>query len=248
MQGYVHSRTCLMAYLAAALDDPDARPCGKCAVCVGRPLLPPNPEGATLLAAQRFLRRSEMPLSARKLFPAGGLPAYRWRGGAIPDNLKTEEGRILARWGEVGLGNLVRNGKQAGAFAADLVAASAELVRERWPASAGVRWVTCVPSLRHPDLVPGFAARLAQSLNLPFHPVVKKVRESNPQKGMENTAHQCSNLDGVFAVEGEAREGPVLLVDDVTDSGWTIAVIAALLRQAGSGPVFPLALASAASE
>jgi len=38
---------------------------------------------------------------------------------------------------------------------------------------------------------------------------------------------------------------PVLLVDDVTDSGWTLAVIATLLRRAGSGPVFPLALANA---
>jgi ATP-dependent DNA helicase RecQ len=38
----------------------------------------------------------------------------------------------------------------------------------------------------------------------------------------------------------------VLLVDDVVDSGWTLTVLAALLRQAGSGPVLPLALASTA--
>jgi ATP-dependent DNA helicase RecQ len=37
-------------------------------------------------------------------------------------------------------------------------------------------------------------------------------------------------------------------VDDVTDSGWTLSVVAALLRQAGSGAVFPLALASASGE
>lgn len=36
------------------------------------------------------------------------------------------------------------------------------------------------------------------------------------------------------------------LVDDVVDSGWTMTVLAALLQQAGSGPVFPLALASTA--
>ena len=35
----------------------------------------------------------------------------------------------------------------------------------------------------------------------------------------------------------------VLLVDDMVDSGWTFTVCAALLRQAGSGPVFPVALA-----
>jgi ATP-dependent DNA helicase RecQ len=37
--------------------------------------------------------------------------------------------------------------------------------------------------------------------------------------------------------------GPVLLLDDVIDSGWTPTVGAALLRQAGAGPVFPGALA-----
>lgn len=248
MSDYMSSRTCLMAFLASALDDPDAKGCGKCAVCVGRPLLPTRPAAATLAEAQRFLRRSEMPLAPKKRFPQGGLPSYGWRGGDIPVPLVAEPGRVIARWGEIGLGELVRNGKKAGDFPADLVTASAELVRERWPGVSAVRWVTCVPSLRHPLLVASFAAKLAQSLKLPFHPVVKKIRETNPQKGMENTAHQCRNLDGVFAIEGDLPDGAVLLVDDVTDSGWTIAVIAALLRQAGSGPVFPIALASAAAE
>jgi ATP-dependent DNA helicase RecQ len=38
--------------------------------------------------------------------------------------------------------------------------------------------------------------------------------------------------------------GPVLLIDDVVDSGWTMTVIAALLRRAGSGAVWPVALAT----
>ncbi len=248
MQAYMTSSSCYMAFLAGALDDRDARPCGKCAACLGRPLLSVRPDAATLAEAQRFLKRSEMPLTPKKRFPQGGLPGYGWRGGVIPPNLVAEPGRVLARWGEIGLGDFVRNGKQAGDFPADLVTASAELVRERWPEVSVIRWVTCVPSLRHPLLVASFAAKLAQSLKLPFHPVVQKTRETDPQKGMENTAHQCRNLDGAFAIKGDVPQGPVLLVDDVTDSGWTIAVIAALLRQAGSGPVFPLALASAASE
>jgi ATP-dependent DNA helicase RecQ len=248
MRAYISSRTCLMAFLASALDDPDAKPCGKCAVCVGQPLLPARPAAATLAEAQRFLRRSEMPLTPRKRFPHAGLPDYGWRGGPIPDALIAEPGRVLARWGEIGLGELIRNGKQAGNFPVDLVTASTELVRERWPEASAVRWVACIPSLRHPLLVASFAAELAQSLKLPFHPVVAKIRETDPQKSMENTAHQCENLDGVFAVQGQVPDRPVLLIDDVTDSGWTMAIVAGLLRQAGSGPVFPLALASAASE
>lgn len=40
-----------------------------------------------------------------------------------------------------------------------------------------------------------------------------------------------------------AAEGPVLLVDDRSDTGWTLAVAARLLRRAGAGAVFPLVLA-----
>lgn len=142
----------------------------------------------------------------------------------------------------------MRTGKQGGRFDDDLVAATAELVKERWVPASGAKWVTCVPSRRHPDLVPDFAARLAKALGLPFRPVVRKVRETEPQKGMQNTAHQCSNLDGAFEIDDGVSGEPVLLVDDVTDSGWTLAVIAALLKQAGTGAVYPLALASASSE
>ena len=36
----------------------------------------------------------------------------------------------------------------------------------------------------------------------------------------------------------------MLLVDDIVDSRWTFTVIAALLRDAGAGRVFPIALAA----
>lgn len=65
-----------------------------------------------------------------------------------------------------------------------------------------------------------------------------------PQKDQQNRYHQCRNLDGVFEVSQPVKPEPVLLVDDVVDSGWTFTVLAALLLQAGSGPVFPVALAS----
>lgn len=64
------------------------------------------------------------------------------------------------------------------------------------------------------------------------------------QKLQQNRYHQCRNLDGVFSVDRGILAGPVLLVDDVVDSGWTMTVVAALLRQAGSGPVWPVALAT----
>jgi ATP-dependent DNA helicase RecQ len=107
-------------------------------------------------------------------------------------------------------------------------------------------WVTCIPSLRDPELVPDFAQRLAKALGLRFQSVVVKMRPTEEQKSMENRYHQCHNLDGAFAVEAGCAEikGPVLLVDDVFDSGWTMTLATAILRQAGCGPVYPLALAT----
>jgi ATP-dependent DNA helicase RecQ len=104
--------------------------------------------------------------------------------------------------------------------------------------------VTCIPSRNHPTLVPDFARRLAVRLRLPFVPVVSKCRDNEPQKFQQNRYHQCHNLDGAFAMANAVPSGPVLLVDDMVDSTWTLTVVAALLRQAGSGPVWPTALAT----
>ena len=50
----------------------------------------------------------------------------------------------------------------------------------------------------------------------------------------------------VAELAGRARDAPILLVDDYTDSGWTMAVVARLLRRAGSGPVHPFVLGTVA--
>ena len=152
---------------------------------------------------------------------------------------------MLAIWGDAGWGELVRTGKYSTAACFDdrLVAAVVEMIRE-WNPQPQPAWVTCVPSLNHTTLVPEFAGRLARTLNLPFHPVLHKAHKTSPQKEMQNSFQQAHNLDGAFTVKpaGELSK-PVLLLDDMVDSGWTFTVCAALLRQAGSGPVFPVALA-----
>lgn len=250
MQAYIEGRQCLMQFLAAALDDPQAQPCGKCAVCQGAPVVSPIISDVRLIKAQRFVRQSEMLLDLKKQWDISALPMYSgkfsWSKANIPQNLRGEAGRILSRWGEPVWGERVAKGKAEGRFADDLVAASAELIQTRWVMESPPAWVTCIPSTRHPDLVPDFAMRLATSLGIPFRSALTKTRHTEEQKGMENRFHQCRNLDGAFAVQASGPElvGPVLLVDDVFDSGWTLTLAVALLRQAGSGPVYPFALAT----
>lgn len=139
---------------------------------------------------------------------------------------------------------MIAEDKHAGRFRDELVEAAAEMIRERWRPTPPPAWITCVPSNRHPDLVPAFARHLASRLRLPFVAALSKVLDNEQQKRQENSYRRCRNLDGVFAVEPQLPPGPVLLVDDIVDSAWTLTVIAALLRQAGSGPVWPIALAT----
>ena len=63
-------------------------------------------------------------------------------------------------------------------------------------------------------------------------------------RGINRCITLCRNLDGAFSVTQLYQGQPVLLVDDIVDSGWTLTVVAALLQQAGSGVVYPVALAS----
>lgn len=119
----------------------------------------------------------------------------------------------------------------------------ATMILERWHPNPMPQWVCCVPSRNHPELVPQFARKLALRLELPFIDAVSKVKNNQPQKG--------SRTDSISVVIWMVRlpslnrsEYPMLLVDDIVDSGWTLTVIAALLKQAGSGDVYPVALAS----
>ena len=193
--------------------------------------------------AEVFLRRTGLVLEPRKKWPTGGLPQSNVKG-AIAEDLRAQPGRILCRWGGAGWGREVRIGKyRDGKFSDDLVSASAAMVHT-WNPQPAPLWVTCVPSLRHPDLVPDFARRLATALGLPFHPVLHKSAARPEQKTMANSNQQARNVDGSLDISGVVGNDPVLLVDDMVDSRWTLTLAAYLLTSHGSGPVYPLALAS----
>jgi len=243
MLDYMNSRECLMTFLARELDDPQPTPCGKCAVCLGRPLLPETYSLNRVNQAIQYLRRSDQIIEPRKQWASKALPSYGF-SGKICDNLRAEPGRALSLWGDAGWGELVKQGKYDNHdFDDALVQGAFEMIR-RWHPQPFPTWVTYVPSLHHPQLVPNFAQRLANQLQLPFQPIVQKVRQTQPQKQMGNSYQQAHNLDGVFEVNPwQGMKGAVFLIDDMVDSRWTFTVIAALLRRAGSGQVFPLALA-----
>ncbi len=236
MQRYVDLDSGHMEFLIRALDgeldesgDPGA------AAASAAPPLPTKPGEAAVREAVAFLKGSFAVIEPRKKGPRK----------LIQPEHRAEVGRALCHWNDAGWGRLVRHGKvESGRFADDLVEACVGLV-EGWQPDPRPEWVTCLPSLRHPGLVPDFAERLAGLLGLPFRPILVKTEDRPAQKTLENSRLQAANVWGSLALDDTPPAAPVLLVDDIVDSRWTFTVAAWLLRREGSGEAWPLALAQA---
>ena len=237
MQEYVKLKSGHMEFLIRALDGIPGQ--------VSTPLLPDletHPDPVLVQQAISFLRATSLDIEARKMWPSGGLPRYRVKG-KIPIEHQFQTGKALCVWGDSGWGQLVRQGKyKDGRFADELVEACASMIRG-WNPKPLPTWITCVPSLRHPKLVPDFSQRLANKLNLPFRVALKKTDDRPEQKTMANSTQQARNIDGAFALdEQQVLTGSVLLIDDMVDSRWTFTVVSWLLLTHGIDNVFPVAL------
>ena len=238
MQEYVDLPAGHMAYLIRALDGEP----GDCR-SPDLPDLPATVDQLLVREAIAFLRRTSLSIDPRRQWPLDTMPLYGLKGN-ISRELQAEQGKTLCTWGDAGWGDLVRQGKcQDHHVVEDLVVACTSLIQE-WNPQPAPTWVTCIPSLRDPALVPEFAERLAQRLGLPFQAVIRRTIDRPPQQTMRNSMQQAHNLDGSFELTATLPEGPVLLVDDTVDSRWTMTVAAWLLRSHGSGEVYPMALAT----
>lgn len=226
-----------MKFLIGALDgDPSL---------VTRPALPQLPttvDTDLVKAAVAFLRRTSLPIEPRKKWPDGGMPLYDIKGLIAPA-YRAESGKALCVWGDAGWGRVVRDNRYQDSYFSDqLVQACVEMISQ-WQPEPAPEWVTAIPSLKHPEIVPNFAKRLADALDLPFYEVLMKTEDRPEQKSMANSSQQARNLDGSMAlVDQPMPSGPVLLVDDIVNSRWTLTVAAWLLRMGGSGEVWPVAL------
>src|SRR5215218_8823005 len=240
MLQYLTTDGCLMAFLRRQLDDPDAAPCGRCQRCTGHS--PPATVRAELVAAAvRFLRDQDVTLPPRRQWPAGAPVTIR----TIPEPQWAEPGRALGEATDAGWGPLLAElltGDQP--LPHPVVDGLARLLG-RWGWEQPPTWVTFVPSRTRPTLVGDLADQAARLLEVPMHPVLQRVRpDTRPQAELANSFHQYHNAHDAFAITGIVPDGPVLLVDDVRGSGWTLTTVARLLRDAGAGPIHPLALLS----
>jgi ATP-dependent DNA helicase RecQ len=243
MQTYLDNEGCLMAFLQKTLNDPHPNPCGICANCTKRGFSPHvNPQ--IVSEAAKYLKDESIEILPRRRWPQGCMPpGSGWRISAEHQN---KIGRVLTHYNDGLWGQLVREGKYIhGHFSDELVGASAKLIASIWQPKPFPTWVTAIPSQRHSNLVPDFACALAKALQIPYLNVFERVKAPPEQKGMSNSFYQARNVLSSLKLKGTINPGPVLLVDDIVDSRWTLTVAGYLLLINESGPVFPFTLAQA---
>jgi ATP-dependent DNA helicase RecQ len=246
MRDYVETGDCRMLFLRRQLDDPQvvdgsATPCGRCDRCTGRGL-PEQLSAASLEAASAALGRPGVEVEPRKMWPTG----LEGVSGRIPAGQQAAGGRALGRLSDVGWGTRLRD-----VFAGPDAAVPEDVVRAVVAVLAGWGWearptgVVALPSRSRPRLVGSLAERIATVGRLPLLGTLDQVRDTPSGAGRSNSAQRLRAVRGAFAVPpGLVLDGgPVLLVDDRTDSGWTLTEAARVLREAGAGAVLPLVLA-----
>jgi ATP-dependent DNA helicase RecQ len=238
---YLSTTGCRMEFLLRQLDDPHASPCGRCDNCTGeRPSAEVSATAAT--AARERLLRPGVDVSPRKQWPTGmsaiGVPL----SGKIAAGDSAESGRALGRLTDIGWGNRLRTlftGEHDQEIPDDVFAACVKVLGA-WGWSERPVGVVTVGSRRHPALVGSFGRRIAEIGRLPLLGEVW-VGEATHRA---NSAQRLAGLwHGVQAPDLSTVDGPVLLVDDQIDTGWTMTVAARALRKAGARAVLPFALA-----
>lgn len=241
MTRYARTTTCRMEFLVQSLNDSLHVPCGVCDNCHSESTFAAI-NASLLLRAQNYVDAQFGVIEPRK------------QDGArqkIPEDERLEEGRYLCRWADQGFGQLVLHGKQRDRHFDDSLVIALSKMLHTWSPLPAPTVVSFVPSATQPQLVTDFAQRVASLMGLPFINGIERIRLGQPQKTMQNSAHQEANVKGAFAIRTDAMEflqnQVILLIDDVVDSRWTMTEIGRVLRRGGCAAVIPVALASSSS-
>lgn len=249
MVEYEQGRQCRMAFLQQALDDPSATPCGRCDRCTGA-WYPTEVPSHVIGAARARLTRAGVDLEPRAQWPTGmdrlGVPVR----GRIPSEEAMAPGRALARLSDLGWGQRLRS-----LLADEDTPVPPELLQAVVPVLAEWDWeqrpvaVVAMPSRRRPRLIGSLASGIAEIGRLTDLGTLDYAHGGPTGEAGGNSAFRLAGVWERIVVGEELRArlsgipGPVLLVDDVADSRWTLTVAARSLRLAGAPAVLPLTLA-----
>ncbi|GAA0337073.1 RecQ family ATP-dependent DNA helicase [Streptomyces blastmyceticus] len=264
MRDYATTAGCRMEFLRRQLDDEAAAPCGRCDNCAG-PRFTAAVSATALDASRGELGRPGVELEPRRMWPTG-MPAVGVDlKGRIPAGEQAATGRALGRLSDIGWGNRLRpllapnapDGPVPDDVADAVVTVLADWARGPGGWAPGAPDATARPvgvvtlaSRTRPKLIQSLGERIAAIGRMPLLGTVEyRDTEADTRLPRSNSAQRLRALEGALSVPPglatalASAGGPVLLVDDLSDTGWTLAVAARLLRRAGAKEVLPLVLA-----
>lgn len=246
MVDYQRTEGCRMEFLRRQLDDPGLgdgpSECGRCDNCTGQSYSP-QVDTAAVESAKARLDRPGLDLPPRKQWPSGMKKLGVSLSGKIADG--PEPGRVLGRLTDLGWGGRLRSvldGPDAPAPATLIDGCIKVLASWDWKERPTA--VLALQSATHPVLSHSVASELARIGRLTDLGILRQ-RPDHPPVTAANSAFRVAGLvDSWDVPDLTSTDGPVLLVDLVTDTGWTFTCASAALRQAGADAVLPFALAT----
>ncbi|MCW3493999.1 RecQ family ATP-dependent DNA helicase [Microbacterium sp. SSM24] len=254
MIAYENTTGCRMEFLQRELDDPAAAPCGRCDNCTA-PWYPTDVAATQTAVADAAINRVGVLLEPRAQWPSGMDRLGIGLRGNIARDERLEPGRVLARLTDLGWGGTLRTVFAAGTPDAEIspsLAAACVRVLADWEWEARPAAVVAMPSRSHPLLVASLARTIAEVGRLPLLGSLVLTGTAPSGEG-GNSAYRLAGVAESFLVEPQLAEAlaaldgaPILLIDDLVDSRWSLTVAGRLLRRAGAGPVLPFALAARA--
>lgn len=250
MLDYETTQGCRMAFLQRTLDDPDPQPCGRCDRCAGDWYASGVGED-DVASARSELDRVGVEVPPRSLWPAGMANLGVGVSGRIGAAEAADGGRVLARFTDLGLGQRLRAllAEPDGPVPEWVLPYCFQVLRE-WDWAERPVAVAAVGSRRRPQLVQSLATELSRRGRLiDLGPLLRTDGGDNSEPA-GNSAFRLRQVFGGFELSATQRNwlehasGPVLLVDDLVDSRWTVTVAARQLRLGGAPSVLPFALAA----
>ncbi|MHC5796379.1 RecQ family ATP-dependent DNA helicase [Lacisediminihabitans sp. FW035] len=246
MLDYETTTGCRMEFLQRALDDETAVPCGRCDRCAGV-WYPTELETEAVDAAGASLDRVGVPLEPRAQWPSGMDRLGVSVRGNIAASERNEPGRALARLTDLGWGGALRELFAPGSpdtRASPAVIAACVRVLADWQWAERPLAVVSMPSKRHPTLIASVAEGLASAGKLPYLGALEWAGGGPTGGPGGNSAYRLAGVWERFSAAGIVLPpGPVLLVDDLADSRWTLTFAGRELRRSGAGAVLPFVLA-----
>ena len=251
MLAYLATTDCRMEFLRRELDDPEAARCGRCDNCTGRHW-PTDVPDADAAAARMRLLRPGVQIEPRRMWPTGMKALGLDVTGKIPAGLVAEPGRALGRLTDIGWGTTLRTMLAPGApdepVTRQVIDAMVRVLAA-WDWASRPAGVLTLPSRTRPQLITSVGQQIAAVGRLPYLGTLGYADDTAPGPRRHNSAQRLSSLWHAFELSAEVRDavtrldGPVLVIDDRIETGWTMTVAARLLREAGAAAALPLVLA-----